>query len=139
MISLIAAALLGAQLSSFSGAPEMADDVPACGLAASIQIGGTSSDGEELSPSQLDSPQRRSVGGGMSSQGPDEGGTGITHTGDATQVAVWSQLNETMMAMLNVMRNMHDQQGRQISNDEMQVAAMEALTKVSESMKSKLQ
>ena len=75
----------------------------------------------------------------MSSQGPDEGGTGITLTGDATQVAVWSQLNEPMMVMLNVMRNMQDQQGRQISNDETQVAAMEALTKVDESMKRKPQ
>ena len=89
MIPLIAAALLGAQLMAFSGAPEMADDVPASGLAASIQIGGTSPDGEELSPIQLDSPQRRLVGGGMSSQGPEDGGTGMTPAGDAAQVAVW--------------------------------------------------
>ena len=112
MISLIAvASLLGGFRMAFSGAPEMADDVPARGLAAIIQIGGTSSDGEKLSPSQLDSPQKMLVGGGVSSQGPDGGGTGITLTGDATQVAVWSQLNETMMAMLDVMRNMQDQQG----------------------------
>ena len=76
MISLIAvASLLGGFRMAFSGALEMADEVPEpMGLAASIQInGGTSSEGGELSPRQLDPPQRGLAGGGMSSQGPDGG------------------------------------------------------------------
>ena len=73
----------------------------------------------------------------MSSEGPEDAGTGMTPAGDVAQVAVWSQRNDTMRAMLDIMQNMHDQQGRQNLNDEMQVAAMEALTKVLESMKGK--
>ena len=92
MISLIAVApLLGGFRLAFSSAPEMADEVPEpIGLAASIQINGrTSSEGGEQSPRLLDPPQKGLAGGGMSSQGPDGGGAGITPGGDAPQVAIW--------------------------------------------------